>query len=416
MWPLAFWDCGFESHRRQWCLSVVNVVYCQVELSASGWSLVRRSLPIVVCPSAIVKFRSWGDSGPLGAVALKDKSSSPKKKTLHSFLLSFHYFSTRIHNNRSVYHIYFHGPAFPSGPHHSVGFTITLKPTTHGRTPLEEWSVEQSELYLTTHSTHKRQDIRVPGEIRTRTPSNRATANPCIRPHGHWERLCHYNRRGFHISSWCQTVSSVLYQPSCCICLHPRDSVEVWCRQCFPAALQTDDKHSAADVTDMAKNLRRLFSYEVKNLMIFFFFWLILISWDEVGKSPCCSSGGALQTSCVCMVLWPFYPDDCWMDTNSSQCVLIRVFFALWFITHIWCDNIWHVFYCVIFVPPVTACNRSMKATVGKFQRVFKKDENITSITFLKFLVCIYFLSMNRNVHYHFVVLSIWRSGDRALW
>ena len=273
MWPLAFWDCGFESHRRQWCLSVVKVVYCQVELSASGWSLVRRSLPIVVCPSAIVKFRSWGDSGPLGAVALKDKSSSPKKKTLHSFLLLFHYFSTRIHNNRSVYHIYFHGPAFPSGPHHSVGFTITLKPTTHGRTPLEEWSVEQSELYLTTHSTHKRQDIRVPGEIRTRTPSNRATANPRIRPHGHWERLCHYNRRGFHISSWCQTVSSVLYQPSCCICLHPRDSVEVWCRQCFPAALQTDDKHSAADVTDMAKNLRRLFSYEVKNLMIFFFDW-----------------------------------------------------------------------------------------------------------------------------------------------
>jgi hypothetical protein len=38
-----------------------------------------------------------------------------------------------------------------------------------------------------------------------------------------------------------------------CICHHPHDNVEVWCRQCFPAALQTDDKHSAADITNMAK-------------------------------------------------------------------------------------------------------------------------------------------------------------------
>ena len=34
--PLACWDCGFESHRGHGCLSVVSVVCCQVEFSASG--------------------------------------------------------------------------------------------------------------------------------------------------------------------------------------------------------------------------------------------------------------------------------------------------------------------------------------------------------------------------------------------
>jgi hypothetical protein len=37
------WNCGFESCRGHGCLSLVNVVYCQVEVSASGWSLVQRS-------------------------------------------------------------------------------------------------------------------------------------------------------------------------------------------------------------------------------------------------------------------------------------------------------------------------------------------------------------------------------------
>jgi hypothetical protein len=42
LWPLACWDCGFESRRGHRCLSVVSVV-CQVENSASGWSLIQRS-------------------------------------------------------------------------------------------------------------------------------------------------------------------------------------------------------------------------------------------------------------------------------------------------------------------------------------------------------------------------------------
>jgi phage tail protein X len=41
--PLACWDCGFKSRRRHGCLSVVSVVFCQVEASATSWSLVQRS-------------------------------------------------------------------------------------------------------------------------------------------------------------------------------------------------------------------------------------------------------------------------------------------------------------------------------------------------------------------------------------
>jgi len=40
---LACWDCGFESRWGYWCLSLVSVVCCQVEVSASGLSLVQRS-------------------------------------------------------------------------------------------------------------------------------------------------------------------------------------------------------------------------------------------------------------------------------------------------------------------------------------------------------------------------------------
>ena len=43
LWPLACWDLGFESHRGHGYLSVVSVVCCQVEVSATSWSLVQRS-------------------------------------------------------------------------------------------------------------------------------------------------------------------------------------------------------------------------------------------------------------------------------------------------------------------------------------------------------------------------------------
>jgi hypothetical protein len=42
--PLAYWDFGLESRLGHGCLSLVSVVCCQVEVSATSWSLVQRSL------------------------------------------------------------------------------------------------------------------------------------------------------------------------------------------------------------------------------------------------------------------------------------------------------------------------------------------------------------------------------------
>ena len=43
LWRLVCWDCGFESRRRHGRLFLVSVVYCQVEVSASCWSVVQRN-------------------------------------------------------------------------------------------------------------------------------------------------------------------------------------------------------------------------------------------------------------------------------------------------------------------------------------------------------------------------------------
>jgi hypothetical protein len=67
--PLAYWDCGFESRRRHGCLSPVSVVCCQVEVSATGWSLVQRSA--TECGVSKVwswSLEKWGGLGPQGAV------------------------------------------------------------------------------------------------------------------------------------------------------------------------------------------------------------------------------------------------------------------------------------------------------------------------------------------------------------
>jgi hypothetical protein len=54
---------------------------------------------------------------------------------------------------------FFHFTTAPSGPKfpHCRGFKITLRHTTLGRTPLDERSAHRGNLYLTTHSSYKRQ-------------------------------------------------------------------------------------------------------------------------------------------------------------------------------------------------------------------------------------------------------------------
>jgi len=46
-------------------------------------------------------------------------------------------------------------PSMPWPPHYR-SFTITLRHTTLGRTPLDEWSARSGDLYLTTYNTHNR--------------------------------------------------------------------------------------------------------------------------------------------------------------------------------------------------------------------------------------------------------------------
>ena len=89
MQPLPCWDCGFESQRGQGCLSLVNVVCCQMEVSVSDRSFIQRSFiecGVSECDhdSSIMR-KPW----PNRAVApwLKNKY----EMTLGHFNISFHF-------------------------------------------------------------------------------------------------------------------------------------------------------------------------------------------------------------------------------------------------------------------------------------------------------------------------------------
>ena len=79
------------------------------------------------------------------------------------------------------------GAAAPSGSGPPVygSFTITLRHTKVGRTPLDEWSARRRDLYVVTNITHKSQTSKTPSEIWTHNPNKRAAADPRPRQHGH---------------------------------------------------------------------------------------------------------------------------------------------------------------------------------------------------------------------------------------
>jgi hypothetical protein len=64
-----------------------------------------------------------------------------------------YFYSTQFHIFYTALFDPFSGHGFP----HSRGFTITLRHTTLGRTPLDEWSAGRTDLYLTAHNIHSRQ-------------------------------------------------------------------------------------------------------------------------------------------------------------------------------------------------------------------------------------------------------------------
>jgi hypothetical protein len=82
----------------------------------------------------------------------------------------------------------FHCTTTPSGPRppHYSDFTITLRNTTLDRTPLDEYSDRQRDVYLTTHNTHNKQtSISTVGF----EPAIPASEQPqtCITQRVHWD-------------------------------------------------------------------------------------------------------------------------------------------------------------------------------------------------------------------------------------
>ena len=55
-----------------------------------------------------------------------------------------------------------HGAISPNEPGTPNYFTNTVRCTTPGRIPLDEWSAQHTELYLTIHNTHTRQTSKQP--------------------------------------------------------------------------------------------------------------------------------------------------------------------------------------------------------------------------------------------------------------
>ena len=56
---------------------------------------------------------------------------------------------------------------------HCRGFTITLRHSTLGRTPLDEGPARRKELYLTAHNTHKRQTSIPPARFEPSIPKSK---------------------------------------------------------------------------------------------------------------------------------------------------------------------------------------------------------------------------------------------------
>ena len=85
---------------------------------------------------------------------------------------------------------FFYGLTAHNGPRppHYRGFTMTLRHTTLGSTPLDELSARRTDLYLTTRNTHKKADIQAPGTIRTRNRCKWGTADLRLIKSGHWDR------------------------------------------------------------------------------------------------------------------------------------------------------------------------------------------------------------------------------------
>jgi hypothetical protein len=92
-WPLAYWDCGFESRREHGCLSLVSVVCCQSSLRRADHSF-RGVLPSMVCLSVIVKPRTLTrPRPPRGCRAIGKKMIEVKRTNYAAIVMTLSSYS-----------------------------------------------------------------------------------------------------------------------------------------------------------------------------------------------------------------------------------------------------------------------------------------------------------------------------------
>jgi len=105
-----------------------------------------------------------------------------------SLILAYHYRTTDRRNNW-IFNGFFllrrNSPGGPMPPHYR-GFVITLRHTTLGRTPLDEWSARRRPLHYNTQHSQETTSM-PPCGIETHNPSKRSAADPRLIPRGHWE-------------------------------------------------------------------------------------------------------------------------------------------------------------------------------------------------------------------------------------
>jgi len=77
---------------------------------------------------------------------------------LHSFSITLHKFK----NSNCRFFLWCCDPALVMASSFLRFLDHTLRRTTVGRTPLDEWSARRRDLYLTTHNSHKRQTSMLP--------------------------------------------------------------------------------------------------------------------------------------------------------------------------------------------------------------------------------------------------------------
>ena len=130
--PLAYWDCGFESRWQHGCLSRVSVVSCQVDVSASSWSLAQRSPTergVSECDREASIEKRPCPTGGCEAIEKKKNNAI----IVHSVEIKVNMSTARnMYNIRFIYSTAICGPCFNCRGHINTKGKRTMKVDIHG--------------------------------------------------------------------------------------------------------------------------------------------------------------------------------------------------------------------------------------------------------------------------------------------